>query len=143
MLISRSGAIALLAGLALLHTAPSSAAEAQADSPAHMEMTIDGPILVASSGMALYVNGADTLKRGTSVCADKPTITYPDPGADFGTIPVIGHKLIKACADKWPPYFAAPDAKPVGDFRQRRCIAFRQHEVDEISSVSGDHSLAP
>lgn len=63
---------------------------------------IDRFMFVTTDGMALYTLDDDREKPGTSAC-------------EYGGKQVAGG-LAPHCAWRWPPLFAAPDAKPVGDW---------------------------
>jgi len=84
--------------------------------PARMEWSYDGPILVAPDGMTLYTTGADAITPGKSSCSSVPAKTYREEQAGMGPAPLIGASIHKACAQKWPPYMADVDARPMGDF---------------------------
>ena len=85
---------------------------------------LEGPVFANAQGMTLYYWPHDTLRNGVtgdskqqSDCTfEKTTHTaglmspYP-PGLE---LPDLDKRL--ACAEEWPPLFAADDAKPVGDF---------------------------
>jgi predicted lipoprotein with Yx(FWY)xxD motif len=103
----------ILCGLALV---VSGTAVAAPDAPARVEMTDDGAILVTSSGMTLYTNGADDGTPGKSRCTNVPVRGFPDPTSGYGTYPLPRADAQKSCAQKWPPLLAGADATANGDW---------------------------
>ena len=63
---------------------------------------IDRFMFVTTDGMPLYILDDDREKPGTSAC-------------EYGGKQVAGG-LAPHCAWRWPPLFAPPDAKPIGDW---------------------------
>ncbi len=111
-----SKAIVLAAGLAAFSAASALAANGDLapGAPARVEMTADGPILVAPSGMTLYINTSDALKPGTSQCSSvAPPIS---PATTVGGSIQIRTESPATCGDHWPAYLADENAQPVGDF---------------------------
>jgi len=111
--------IAFATALAVASLAPASAKDAGADGmPARAVMTFDGPILVTTTGMSLYAyNSEDTRSdKFKWQCTNVPPTTINDQQSGLGPHPESGFKLVRSCIQKYPPYLADADAKPVGDF---------------------------
>lgn len=89
-----------------------------AGAPARVELTVDGPVLVTTSGMSLYQHGTENLKAPKFAwkCTNAVPATTDDQQSGIGPRPNIGAKLIKSCLDKFKPYAAEAGAQPVGDF---------------------------
>jgi len=107
-----------IAGIAMLGVVAAWASNPRptSNAPARMEWTDDGPILVTPAGMTLYTNGADATTPGKSTCSNVPKKSYADEQGGMGPAPLIGAKMHKSCAQKWPPFLADTDAQPVGEF---------------------------
>jgi len=112
--------IAIAAALVGASVAPAIAAKDGGDAamPATLTMTFDGPVMVAPSGMTLYVHSAENVKaeKFRWMCTNVPVTTTNDQQSGIGERPNIGFKLIKSCLQKFSPYVADASAKPVGDF---------------------------
>jgi predicted lipoprotein with Yx(FWY)xxD motif len=94
------------------------AGPALAEDPARVEMTADGPILVTPAGMSLYVNGGEDTsgeKFGWK-CSSVPPTTMDDQQSGLGERRMIGARFQRSCTQKFPPFLAAAEARPAGDF---------------------------
>lgn len=109
-----------VAGLVSLFGASSLAArqDTQPAAPAVVKVTVEGPILTTPAGMTLYAAGNEDSRnpKFTWQCTDKVWRTTNDQQSGIGERPQIGFKLLKSCIDKFPPYIAAADARPTGNF---------------------------
>jgi len=114
----RGKAVAIAMGFGLFGAASALAfnLEMPAGAPASVRMTVDGPVLVTPTGMTLYLNSNENTRseRFAWECTDAPA---PLAGGQLlGAHPQIGHRYLKSCAQKYPPFLADADAKPIGDF---------------------------
>ncbi|HKX77087.1 MAG TPA: hypothetical protein VJM34_01040 [Novosphingobium sp.] len=88
-------------------------ARVPSDGPAEVRMTVDGQVLFAPNGMALYFAGKD----GRSTCTNEVERRWnEDQVTDLGDRPITGSAYLKSCATYYPPYLAGVDDQPVGDF---------------------------
>jgi len=114
--------IAFAFALALLavSTVPAVAARDGATDkmPGRIEMTYEGPTLVTPAGMSLYAYYKEEAKpQGIAwQCTNAAPTTTNDQQSGIGVRPQIGFKQLKSCLQKFPPYVADADARPVGDF---------------------------
>lgn len=111
MTIAKTAFVLIGAGLCAA-AAPALAAEA----PGRTEMADDGPVLVNTSGRALYFYGTDDSTPGKSACSTKPVDSIPDPSAGFGKYMLPGYRFARSCAQVWPPYLAPAGAQASGDW---------------------------
>jgi len=116
----RSNDLVLAIAVAVACTAPAVAAKnaARDGSPAHISWTPDGPILVNQAEMTLYsYSNEDTRSEKFKwQCTNTPPAIMDDAQSGIGPRPAIGYKLIRSCVQKFPPFLADANAKPVGDF---------------------------
>ena len=106
----------ILLAVATIAVSATSGFGAGTAAPARMQMTDDGMIWVTPSGMTLYTYAPDDTTPGKSRCSNVPVRQYSEEQSGLGMVPVIGADIQKSCAAKTPPYLAAADASPDGDF---------------------------
>ena len=99
--------------MALLATA-AIAAEGPVGAPVQVRDTEVGSVFTTPAGMTLYTYRLDEATPGKSRCTD--TRNTMQNGRQFGQIPLPAAKTRKTCADKRPPFLAAADARPGGDW---------------------------
>ncbi len=102
---------ALFAGMALFGALGAAAAD---QPPVRVQMTEEGPVFATSSGMTLYSGYIDVGAPGRSKC--NYTHYETQNGRIYGVFALPAAKTRKTCADKWPPFLAAADAKAEGDW---------------------------
>ena len=99
--------------MALLATA-AIAAENPVGAPVMVQETDAGPVLATMAGMTLYTYRLDEASPGKSRCTN--TRYTMQNGRQFGQIPLPAAQSRKTCAEKRPPFLAAADAAPAGDW---------------------------
>jgi predicted lipoprotein with Yx(FWY)xxD motif len=77
-------------------------------------MTAEGPVFATNSGLTLYAWYMDKGTPGKSNCTSTRYTTQN--GRLMGIFPLPASSTRKTCADKWPPFIAAADAKAEGDW---------------------------
>ena len=105
---------AFLACIFALTAATAMAATAESTAPAQVRETEAGMVLTTLTGMTLYTYRLDEATPGKSRCTN--TRYTMQNGRQFGQVPLPAAQTRKTCADKRPPFLAAADASPAGDW---------------------------
>ncbi len=114
MSLSRLGRAMLAALFAAMLLSGATGAAAADQPPVRVQMTEGGPVFATSSGMTLYTWNVDEGTPGASKC-DHTRYALQD-GKMYGVFPLPLAKTRKTCADKWPAFLAAADARAGGDW---------------------------
>ncbi len=100
--------------LIVLPAGRGNAAEVEPTPPAQVRETEAGWVFTTPAGMTLYTYRLDEATPGKSRCTN--TRYTMQNGRQFGQVPIPAAQSRKTCADKRPPFLAAADAKPFGDW---------------------------